>query len=243
MNAKDILRKNAAYAVGAGVGFGLCYIYDRWRMSQIVVVPPESEERQAEVAEERAQRGLVLDAETYRSIDAETTQVVPVDPFDHEDALVRAMRDADQRVSDELQERVTESYRSNVFGKPDGDWDYEAELSTRHSMEPYILHRDEFMNDEMDFRQETMTFYAADMVMADPQENPIYNYSELMGELKFGHGSGDPNVVYIRNEVIHVEWEIVRHTSSYAVEVKGLEAEVEMENELRHSGVLKFRRD
>lgn len=229
MDAKDILRKNAAYGVGVVVGLGACYIYDRLKKDKVVIIPPEPEERRLQIVEEREHTGLVLDRSAYE----ELTSIDYTAP--------EFIRQNDELI--QLQDQVTESYRQNVFAKPDGDWDYEAELSTRNPLNPYILHRDEFMGNEMDYRQETMTYYAGDNVMVDPQDNPIYNYPDLMGELHFGHGSNDPNVVYIRNEGIHMEWEVLLSTGTYAYEVMGLAAEAEAEDELRHSGPLKFRRD
>lgn len=128
----------------------------------------------------------------------------------------------------------------NVFRKDDDDWDYEAELASRNDVEPYIIHQEEYIADEMGFRQDTCTYYKQDDVMTDSLDTPIYNYRTLMGDLKFGHGSNDPNVVYVRNESQKMEWEILLHTGSYMYEVQGLEFEKNAEDELRHS-VYKFR--
>jgi hypothetical protein len=129
----------------------------------------------------------------------------------------------------------------NVFLNENEDWDYDAELSTRNGEVPYIISQDEFVADEMGFKQDTVTYYVGDDIMADPMDTPIYNYSALMGDLRFGHGSKDPNVVYIRNEKMHIEWEVLRHTGHFSVEVMGLIREQELEDEIRHSSVRKFR--
>lgn len=130
----------------------------------------------------------------------------------------------------------------NIFAIEDPDWDYELELNNRDNETPYILHKDEFFNEEMGFRQTVVTYYAGDDIMADEQETPIYNYTQLMGPLKWGHGSGDPNVVYIRNEKTRQEWEVVLHTGRFEVEVLGNEYVKELaEDELRHSTNRRFR--
>lgn len=130
----------------------------------------------------------------------------------------------------------------NIFAIDDPDWDYEAELNTRSNEAPYILHKDEFFNDEMGFRQTTVTYYAGDDIMADEQDTPVYNHGQLMGPLKWGHGSGDPGIVYVRNEKSRQEWEIVLHTGRYEVEVLGNEYSKELaEDELRHSTNRRFR--
>ena len=106
----------------------------------------------------------------------------------------------------------------NVFHTRD-KWDYEMELSTRTPDSPYIIHADEYISDEMDFRQETVTYYVGDDIMADLHDVPIYNYQSLMGELRWGHGSGDNNVVYIRNEKTKQEWEVLKHLGRFELEV------------------------
>lgn len=131
-----------------------------------------------------------------------------------------------------------------VVAEADMDWDYEQELSTRSEDRPYVIHKDEYFGDEFGNRQETMTYYAGDDIMADPLDTIIPNYAKLMGELKFGHGSGAPDVVYIRNEKEGMEWEVLLEQGYYMVEVLGHTMEKQADEEIRHSqAVLKFRRD
>lgn len=123
-------------------------------------------------------------------------------------------------------------------------WDFDAEVAGRDPSKPYIIHEEEYIRDEMGFRQETVTYYEGDDIMADPLDTAIHNYKGIMGELRFGHGSNDPNIVYIRNENLNVEWEVLRHSGSFATEVMGLEYERAVEDEIRHSNVVrKFRPD
>lgn len=141
-------------------------------------------------------------------------------------------------------EEEAETVRVNVFTQVDDDWDYDVEVAARTKHAPYVIHQEEFVADEMDYRQETLTYYAGDDIMADPADTPIYGYANLLGELKFGHGSKDPSVVYIRNDAIHMEWEVLLHKGLYSVEVMGLTMEQDAEEEIRHSHtVLKFRGD
>lgn len=122
------------------------------------------------------------------------------------------------------------------------DWNYEAELSTRTPTAPYILHRDEFFGEEMGYDQDTWTYYVGDDILVDETDTPVYNFQENTGELRWGHGSGDPMVVYIRNEDLKAEYEVIRNEGHYSVEVLGLELEERMASEdLKHSKQHKFR--
>jgi len=80
--------------------------------------------------------------------------------------------------------------------------------------------------------------------LCDSHDKPIYNHSEVVGELLFGHGSNDPNVVYIRNPKLEAEYEILRDEGSYEEIVLGEQIEHEAEEgDLRHSAVLRMRRE
>jgi hypothetical protein len=132
---------------------------------------------------------------------------------------------------------------SNVFAADDDDWNTAEELKGRTPGAPYVLHKDEFFDDEMDFSQLTLTYYEGDQIMTDEDEKPVYNHERLVGPLMFGHGSGDPNVFYVRNHNQRAEYEIVRHTGLYSEEVLGLEIENNARvRDLKHS-VRRFRPD
>lgn len=131
----------------------------------------------------------------------------------------------------------------NVFADNDPYWNYEHELSTRTADEPYVIHVDEYVTNESGARQSCVTYYVGDDILADENDTPIHNYGAMLGELKFGHGSKDPNVVFIRNESMDMEWEVINHGGSFQLEVLGFDADrEEAAAELKHS-VRRFRDD
>ena len=126
--------------------------------------------------------------------------------------------------------------------EPDG-WNYSREVRLRTDTAPYVLHADEFFSNEEDFVQSTFMYYAGDDVMVDEDDSLVPNYKNVVGELKFGYGSGgDPNVFYARNPVRKAEYEVLNNDTSYTEEVLGIHEEVEERSdpEIRHS-VRKFR--
>lgn len=131
----------------------------------------------------------------------------------------------------------------NIFNDELGEWNYELELNNRSEDIPYVLHYNEFFNEEMGFGQSTLTYYEGDDILTDENDVPIYNHSSVVGELLFGHGSNDPNVVYIRNEKLHAEYEVLREPGSYQVEILGADVETSYKEDLKHSKhqVPKFR--
>lgn len=105
-------------------------------------------------------------------------------------------------------------------------WDYATEVRGRSIESPYVIHIDEFNQREGDYTQSTLTYYEDDDVLADQRDTVIDDPDELINLanlMKFGHGSNDPNIVYIRNDRIAMDFEICRSTGSYAKEVHGFE--------------------
>lgn len=125
----------------------------------------------------------------------------------------------------------------NVFVSTDPEWDYDAETAARIPGRPYVIHRDEFFGDELGWdSQSTLTWYDQDGVLTGDRDEVIYNVDETIGDLRFGHGSGDPNVFYVRNERLHAEYEVLRDPGSYEISVLGGQVEKFMEDEdLKHA--------
>lgn len=109
----------------------------------------------------------------------------------------------------------------------DEDWDWDKELAERSERHPYILHVDEFYANEKDYTQTTLTYFSGDDILIDQDEVPIYSHTKTTGPLLFGHGSKDPNVVYIRNDKYQSEYEVLYDPDSYAHFILGLEMEVD----------------
>lgn len=136
----------------------------------------------------------------------------------------------------------------NVFNTPQtdvpGTWDYEAEVASREGKELYIIHKDEFIQGNFigeDHEKTTLTYFSEDDVLADEKDMPIADIDAIVGleHLEyFGHGSEDPNVVYVRNETLRLDIEVTRSMGSYAAEVQNM---VEPGDELEHSGMRRHR--
>jgi hypothetical protein len=180
-----------------------------------------------------------------RRISKKNEIVVPAEEVTMQDSFTIDPQDLEMLVpiEDLMEEEIDNTPESvNVFmSETDDYWDYEHELSIRDPENPYVIHADEYINDEMGFRQSTVTYYAGDDILADMSDTPVYNWNFIMGPLEWGHGSKDKNVVYIRNERLRKEWEVLLHSGSYEIEVAGFQME-KTSGELQHS-LRKFRDD
>jgi hypothetical protein len=92
----------------------------------------------------------------------------------------------------------------------------------------YIITPDEFLIGERDYTQISLTYYEGDKVLAGGNDE-AFDTGEVekavgWGNLtRFGEKSDDPNSIYIRNETLETDFEIVRSPGLYAVEVLGLD--------------------
>lgn len=107
--------------------------------------------------------------------------------------------------------------------KDDG-WIYARELAKRTPDHPYVIHQDEFNSSELGYSQTSYTYYAEDDVLTDTDDTPLPNADKVVGQdnLKWGHGSDDMNVVFVRNDSLELDMEICRSPKSYETEVMGL---------------------
>lgn len=114
----------------------------------------------------------------------------------------------------------------NVFeeARVDHEWDYHRERRLRSPDVPYVIHYDE--RKELDYQEVTLTYYEGDDVLCTERDEVVDpdKRNELIGERslsRFGHGSNDASIVYVRNDQLELVYEVVKSPNSYAEEVHG----------------------
>lgn len=149
--------------------------------------------------------------------------------------MMREVQGGDVEVEVEVQESETEpktevDVKVNIFDRArasQGVWDYEQELLLRAELspeEPYIISRDEYMANETTYEQTTLTYYAGDDILSDDQDKPVEDSERTVGNLnlqRFGHGSKDPKMVYIRNDRMEMDFEVLHDDGKFAELVHG----------------------
>lgn len=109
----------------------------------------------------------------------------------------------------------------------------EKELFVRPVFQPddnrgdiYVISLQEHSDNEPEYQQVTLTWYAGDSVLTDEREDIIEDFENIIGAHalgKFGEVSEDENVVHVRNNILMVDYEIVRSNGTYQQEVLGME--------------------
>lgn len=228
-----------AVCFGGGVAVG----YFMSRRQTVILAPQPDDDEQLDFnfdTEGLADSRAIIDEETYDSpatvpeTEVEERELIMAPPQDIPEGihLVEPPDDVVTVMAD------NQPIRENIFQDPGSEWEYDEELKYREAHEegPYPVHRDEFYGNEMEFLQVTYTYYAGDDIMCDEENEIVANHEKVIGDLRFGHGSGDRNVFYVRNLKRRMEYEVLHDPGRYQVEVMGLQTEEEAEAaDLKHS--------
>lgn len=127
-------------------------------------------------------------------------------------------------------ENTAQEQMVNVFETTfDDNWDWDRENADRAGLEagvPFILHKDEFFEGDENYDQTTLTYYSGDDVLCDERDEVIEPRDHIVGgwnleKFGTGHGSGDPNVLYIRNPRTFCDFEVVLNEAKYSEDALG----------------------
>ncbi len=137
----------------------------------------------------------------------------------------RPYTEAEQQAINEVVE-AEEKLRESLKNETSSDeWDYKYEISQRVKHVPYIIHHDEFLENAPSHDQVSYTYYEVDDMLSDTRDTTIDDIDAVigLGNLgRWGHGSpGDQNCVYIRNEKLGMDFEVVRDRGSFSDSVRG----------------------
>lgn len=139
-------------------------------------------------------------------------------------------------VEDETQIRKLEKQAKESFNTfTDDGFDLEHEKQFRTEDKPYIITHDEYFAAERDYETASLTYFEVDDTLVDERDQPIEETDPIVGDehlARFGSGSKDKNIVYIRNDRLGIDYEITKSKGSYLEEVLGLP---EKPDSLKHS--------
>jgi len=228
------------WLIGFGTGAASGYYFAKGKFQAIA---------DAEIAEMKEHYTIInkIGAEDPEVLARKYTQDVDGDVLKNEKLIVNYK--TREEIEEDLEdvEVVQESVEivENIFGESgdsdpdDPPFDIEAEAESRDPEVPYVIHHDEYMENAMDFTQLVLTWYEADGALADDKDVPIDEIEATVGFdnlEKFGHGSLDRNVVYVRNERMEHDFEVLRSEGSFAKDVLGFD------DSLQHSDRPKVRK-
>lgn len=239
-----ILVGAASFAAGIAVGYFISKKSSK--VEEITERVEQVENQQLEFQFEKENRDFSFNSLYLRA--DERLEEISQQIWERDKAGIQAVEEAEQAARErhpaaliQAQAEEDQGEQVNVFVVEDG-WDYGEEEKHRSPDRPYIIHRDEYFSNEMELDQSTLEYYAGDHILCDENDVPLYDADKIVGEnnLQFGKGSHDISIVYIRNEALGAEWEVLLNEGTFLHEVLGEEAEGD--GEVKHS-LHKFRSD
>lgn len=102
----------------------------------------------------------------------------------------------------------------------------EESMPERDLDKPYVITYTQFMTDELhEDNKISLLYFEEDGQLVDERETLVPNVEEVIGEqnlMHFGLGSNDRNCVYIRNEKLDSDFEVIRDARSFSEVVLGV---------------------
>lgn len=195
-----------------------------------------------EVQDARAFFQQMYSTPTFVEVPAETEKalVVKETQVDRVGAALESLESYQPTQEDEVDRKPV--IVNNIFtnATPPGTEVLAALMATRDPAEPYIITREEFYENEPDFEQQQFTYWEGDDILVDDREefNPV-DSDQVAGDdnlMRFGYGSGDENVLYVRNETLDppMDLHITKSSGKYADEVMAIGSEDDTPH-LQHS--------
>ena len=93
----------------------------------------------------------------------------------------------------------------------------------------YTIAPDEFGEDEENYEQVSLMFYADD-VLCDENDEVMEDRENYIGDALNHFGEWEPDAVYVRNELLHIEYEILKDERPFSEVSEDLPKPVRIKN-------------
>lgn len=134
-------------------------------------------------------------------------------------------RDPHEHDDDQIEDRNV--FDENAESQPDPEdlGEGELEIPPRSIDKPYIISDDEWFSNLTNYDQITLTYFADDQILISDDKQVIRNVEEIVGETnlhRFGVQSDNPDIVYVRNELLKADYEVTKDERSYTEVILGI---------------------
>ncbi len=122
-------------------------------------------------------------------------------------------------IRDVLVRDVSIDMEKNVFDQPGPKV---VGKETREKGRPYLIEEEDFMQNEREWNQTTLTFYRGDQILVDVRDQPVDSPNQAVGDSNLEtFERDDVTIIYVRNENLEMDFEIVVSHGKYSEEVAG----------------------
>ena len=170
-------------------------------------IPPEAREAIDRYTELAGQYDQIRKAKTVKTMNDPYTQSLEIVTDDGNKVIIPEIElvDMDPVELDQL-----------IYGK--------TRQGTHDS--PYMITREEMEEEELAYLKTTMTFYEGDSALVDDDDTVIENPEFMVGKvtldvLKVATTEAEPNTLFVRNDRLQTDFEILITHESYSKDVLG----------------------
>lgn len=120
-------------------------------------------------------------------------------------------------VKDELAD-VARTYKDEDLSKHVAERTGPEEEDPSEFHFPRIISEEQFLTENAHYDKSTLTYYTEDDILCDEREDIIVDVDRIVGGdalFSFGVSSSDPDIVYVRNDDLGSDFEIVRQYQAY----------------------------
>ena len=223
-----------AGAVGAcAAGVGGYFLGRHMERSKLCVDETRLREQNATIKELRRQNGALKLKLTEMKADKKAAEA----PLVSEVPSTFASSD---RTPSEPKKNYTayskkEQEAINEVVEAENQFDYDAEANKRSRGMPYNISEEQLVEktDDIVYAPVTYTYFEGDDILLDEDGDVMKQYEEIVGynNLRFGYGTTDDRICYVRNDDLELQIEIVLEDGCYY-----------SQNELGHSDGPKVRK-
>lgn len=120
--------------------------------------------------------------------------------------------------------------RQDELDEEQGEFEEETDYSSaqvdvlKTADRPYVISARQFVDENQDYEKITLNYFDKDDVLMDEDREQIDMVEDVIGEgslSKFGSKGGPSNLVYVRNEKLEIDYEVIKQHLSYAVDEMG----------------------
>lgn len=208
----SIIKKVAVFAVGVGIGAFATAIVLKNRYEVIIKEEIDSMKEYMCLDREDCPKNFHNIIEKTEDEQVATKEQDPNSRVlkQHHDRYKRIVRqyNGDTETSNAIAEHERLSDEANRFTGDRG---------------PYVINTEEFSEEMSHFDKLTIYYYEDDDTLTDDNEEILSDVNSIVGDAleNFGNGSDDPEVVYVRNERMAIDYEVIRLSKSYKETVLG----------------------
>lgn len=226
MNKQVVTTATISALAGAAIGAAITHVVTKKRVAAEYEAWANDVIQTAAAAYDASDRNSTLKGDSPSEYKSQTEDV------EEASTLIKNSGYSSEEVAEESTDGQLDADVFNVL-----EQDYESELEEEsgsyipNSYEiqegaPYLITPEAFFEND-DYEKDTLTYYEDDYTLTDNQDKQIDRVDQIIGERHLGmfHATDGDKTIYVRNERLQSDYEVVIVNGAYSTVVLGMTPE------------------